>query len=243
MPLGDSITEGVTCASPDCSGEPDPNTGNRIGYRMRLKELLHDNGYSIDFVGTRNVADSDLDEDPANGDPNGGYGYNKFEDFESEGHGGEQSIYFRNNTSSASTWLNPSDPDIVLLHIGTNDFALDNNPPPIVDHVVDTVNNIFSWKSNAHVFVARIIAQHPDNFRNITPAHVDAFNDAVVAAVNGIDNVTIASQFSDFDYTTPGLANPDFGDTNKHPSQSAYNRMASNWYNKLRNSGLLEKCP
>ncbi|MEM7294810.1 MAG: GDSL-type esterase/lipase family protein, partial [Pseudomonadota bacterium] len=236
--------EGVTCAAPQCNGEPDPSTGNRIGYRKRLKDLMTNNGYSIDLVGTRNAAAPDLDSDPSNGDPNGGYGYNRFDDFESEGHGGKKSEYFRDNTLSASTWLTPSDPVIVLLHVGTNDFQSDNSPPPIVDYVVDTVNNIFSYRSQARVYVARIIGQHPENLRNVSSSDVDDFNDAVVSAVTAISNrVHIVDQFNGIDYSTTGTANPDFGDTNVHPSTSAYNRMASRWYNSLRNSGMFERCP
>ena len=205
---------------------------------------MHNNGYSIDFVGTRSVAAPDLDSDPVNGDPRGGYGYNVFGDFQSEGHGGKNSRYFRDNTLSAATWLPPTDPQVVLLHVGTNDFKSNNSPPPIVDYVSQTVDNIFSYRASAHVFVARIIGQHPDNFDNISTGDVTAFNNAVASTVSAISSrVHVVDQFSGIDYSTGGTANSDFGDTNKHPSQSSYNRMATRWYNSLRDSGLFERCP
>ena len=236
MPLGDSITEGVTCATPDCIGEPDPQQPFRIGYRMELERLMESAGYSIDFVGSKNVAQ--LDSINANG----GYGYTLFDDFHSEGHGGEKAQYFDNNTISAATWLTPADPDIVLLHIGTNDFET-LTPVPSVTPVIDTVNNILSADANTRVFVARLIGQHPDNPDGITAANVNTFNNNVVAALPGSSRVFPVDMFSGFDYTTTGLSNPDFGDTNKHPSQSAYNEMASRWATALMASGNLVACP
>ena len=222
--------------------EPLPGTANRVGYRKRLKEILENDGYSIDFVGTRNVAAPDLDEDPINGDPNGGYGYGQFSDFESEGHGGRGSAFFDTNTATAGTWLTPSNPDIVLLHIGTNDFKLNNSPPPIADNVENTVNNIFANSNASNVFVARIFGQHPSNIRNIGTADVSSFNIAVANAVSSINNAHMVDLNSGFDYTTV-VDNPSFGDTNVHPSVQTYNTMAQRWADAMIDNNAIEQCP
>ena len=237
MPLGDSITEGVTDGS--ILPEPGPSQPNRIGYRKRLKELLEADGYSIDFVGTRNVAQLDTI------DPNGGYGYNLFADFESEGHGGTNANFFQTNTATAGTWLDRPEtrPEVVLLHVGTNDFTTLNPTATGADTSVNgIVNNIHAWNANTEIFVARIIGQHTGNPDGITPANVTTFNNNVQALIGAIANVTMVDLFSELDYTHPG-ADWEATDPGKHPNQTGYDKMAARWATDIAASGELEQCP
>lgn len=94
MPLGDSITSGVTI-------DPDP-VSERIGYRAPLYSQLIDAKYSVNFVGSLSTG---VAVEPAF-------------DVNNEGHPGWTSSQVGNNVYR---YLSQNPADIVLLHIGTND--------------------------------------------------------------------------------------------------------------------------
>src|SRR4051812_31338835 len=104
MPLGDSITEGF--------GDGFPNKKFR-GYRGHLYQMLVDAGFAVDFVGS--IPEGDI-PDP-----------------DHEGHGGHTAlklIHDPDTNKGVFQWLRDASPDVVLLHIGTNNVILktgDNN--------------------------------------------------------------------------------------------------------------------
>ncbi|MEX2162818.1 MAG: GDSL-type esterase/lipase family protein [Sulfuricaulis sp.] len=199
MPLGDSITEGT--------GDP-----NGVGYRRRLfqqLEALVGTG-RVDFVGSLasgNPPDFDLNH---------------------EGHGGwcddsPCSGGFGNIKDSVQGFLSGNPTDIVLLHIGTNDFNVSSAG---VDGIL---TNISTWaQSNfpVTVFVARIIPA-VDGTKT-----VNTFNDNVAAIatdrpavkvynVNQQDVLQLQGQLDKADPTLMG--------DNLHPNQTGYNMMADKW--------------
>jgi hypothetical protein len=111
MPLGDSITLGVTC------------NDSLVGYRQGLFLDLIGEGYDIDFVGSL---------------ANGELAYPIF-DPDHEGHSGWRddqvgsAIYVWLDT----LWRAGSAPDVILLHIGTN--ALDTDTSDVV-HLLDEID-------------------------------------------------------------------------------------------------------
>ena len=105
MPLGDSITEGSS------SGVALEEF--QVSYRKTLWDKLKTAGYVINdelFVGTLVSGDSVADFDP-----------------DHEGHGGWRTDQIVNgnldnlSAGKLSDWLIAQEPNIVLLHIGTND--------------------------------------------------------------------------------------------------------------------------
>src|ERR1035437_990497 len=97
MPLGDSITQGC-CSTTEG------------GYRTKLYADLTApaSGFNVDFVGTL----SDVNANPL------------LPDHDHEGHGGYHIETIRNNIAFWSKKV--EDPDVILLHIGTNDFWAGN---------------------------------------------------------------------------------------------------------------------
>jgi len=103
MPLGDSITSGSN------SGEI--NQDLWISYRMDLWDTLNAAGYVVNFVGTKTSGSLVPDFDPNH-----------------EGHGGWRAFEIVDGKAGSdegklADWLDNTQPDIVLLHIGTNDIS------------------------------------------------------------------------------------------------------------------------
>lgn len=103
MPLGDSITQ----AAP--------------GYRGPLFHLLAKAGHRVDFVGT--MSDKDAAGYDGDHEGHGGFTVGPGPSLADQWSGGKGSLY-----ANLDQWLAPGHPktgqvDIVLLHVGVNDFA------------------------------------------------------------------------------------------------------------------------
>ena len=142
MPLGDSITEGAGAAS-------------TAGYRGPLWTLLANAGYNVDYVGSNTT-----NPDTTNG-----------MDRDHEGHGG-----WRIDTTSGGngifemlpTWFSSIEsPDIILLHIGTNDSGADTLNT--MTRTTALLDRLYAMQPSAHVVVSTImwrndaaLRPHPD---------------------------------------------------------------------------------
>jgi lysophospholipase L1-like esterase len=104
MPLGDSITYGVT----DANAVIDPNI--TVGYRQKLYLELVTFGYNVNFVGSLQTGQSAVPSF----------------DYDHEGHRSWRDDQIAANIND---WLSLRPADIVLLHIGTN--SLDTNPADV----------------------------------------------------------------------------------------------------------------
>ena len=197
MPLGNSITRGKL-----------PNKDNKntdIGYRKRLYNSLKGiyTGIGLDFVGSLSNGDDGL------------------EDKNHEGHSGWSANQIRDNVK---TWLTNNPADVVLLHIGTNDFG--TQPlADIVNEVAEILDNIDQYETDngteVIVFVARIVRFLFDGFSGTTD-----FNNQIATMVNqrtgNGDKLVLVDQESTISY--PGGL-PDL----IHPDQNGYNNMADVW--------------
>ncbi len=222
MPVGDSITEGVTLGGNP--NQPDPSL--RISYRKKLYELLSGAGYRIDFVGS-------LSNGTAAGVP----------DPDHEGHAGwcddnsPPCSGSGNFNDSITSILNNIPPDMILLHIGTNQFSTDASG---VNGILDKVS---AWASSSHplsVFLARIIPSVDGSLQ------VTTFNNNVQGIATDRPNIRIFIVDQQAELRSGGDANkadPLLMGDNLHPNQTGYDRMANRWANSLFASGMLSKCP
>ncbi|VGO20286.1 GDSL-type esterase/lipase family protein [Pontiella sulfatireligans] len=198
LPLGDSITRGTY-------------NGDGNSYRKKLKELLSDAGYDTDFVG---------------GEANGSFADNQ--------HQGHDGWYAAHPTSPGtilghiSGWMASIQPDIILLHIGTNDINDSNGNNADANEVAQILDEIYAANSKATVVLARIIRAKPAYSRN---AEITAYN----SNLNVMAQMRIADDGDDLlmvdmengagiDYASSDLAD------DLHPSQIGYDKMAANWY-------------
>lgn len=226
MPLGDSITHGVVSFS-EAAGIL-PAEPMMIAYRLRLQQLLANGGYAFDFVGSM-----------SNGSAAG------ISDGDHEGHSGFTSFDI---DSGIGGWIASASPDIVLLHIGTNDHA------PGVSGVDGILSKLGAWASSAanrpvKVALAKIIDQRPDS------PEVNAI-DAYNANLEGLysskwaDGVNANSRISVRLTDMRSAIDPDtdmtpitIDNTGLHPTNAGFGKMAQVWYDTMVREGFVSRCP
>jgi hypothetical protein len=205
MPVGDSITQGDNSAISD--------DGNKSSYRQQLYLDLINSGYYIDLVGS--LQDGYLLTPPFDTDNEGHPGWTASCDLSQYGYG--------QVVNDIYGWLTKNPPDIILLHIGTNDVANSCADPSGVASILDKID---SFNKNITVLLARII-----NFETPSQAVTD-FNNAVQAIAqariaNG-DKIIMVDEENALTY-------PSDMDTYLHPTQTGYDKMAGPWFSALRN--------
>ncbi len=223
MPLGDSITEGVTVGNANL-----PATGFRIGYRKKLYGDLTGSGYPVNFVGNRFEGLS-----AGIGDP------------DHQGTPGQRDDELANNVAS---YLAGSPADILLLHIGTNAF---NTSATDVQNILVNINAWAAANYPVKVFVARIIQTSQLNGAP-SNADITSFNNNVDAIANdgSITKVFKVNQQTGalLTYTIDagstclngGTCTGDLAD-DLHPNPSGYGKMADRWKSDLL--AVLPNCP
>ena len=204
MPLGDSTTYDDTYAD---KNNPRP-ADKRSAYRNYLWYMLEDTGYAADFVGSQ-VAGTAITPpfDPEN-----------------EGHPGWTSYQIAEHTYE---YMSNSMPDVVLLHIGTNDRTTTD------PHGVELIlNNIDRYERDSHhpikVFVALIIDRkaHDDRIATFN----QRLHEMLLQRINNGDDIVIVDMYHD-----AGLTTKDYTD-NTHPNNDGYYKMAKVWYNAIINN-------
>ncbi|WP_394844844.1 SGNH/GDSL hydrolase family protein [Pendulispora brunnea] len=182
------------------------------GYRAELwKRMLGMTGYSVDFVGSNRSG--------------------QLPDVDNEGHSGWRIDQI---TANIDGWLATYKPDIVLLHIGTNDMARDYNVATAPDRLSALVDKIAADVPGITIVVAQIV---PTLYAVIN-ARVETFNDAISAIVRSKVSQGKKVRLVDMYHA---IGKSDFYDT-LHPNDTGYAKMADVWYSDLEKI-LAEKGP
>jgi lysophospholipase L1-like esterase len=190
----------------------DSITGSPGCWRALLWNQLQNAGYTnIDFVGTL----------PAQGC---GVPY----DGDNEGHGG----YLATNIAAQNQlpgWLAATSPDVVLMHLGTNDVWNNIAPAQILSAYTTLVGQMRASNPTMKVLVAQIIPMNPSNCSECAQ-RVVALNQQIPAWAQSISTaqspVTVVDQWTGFNDAT------DTGD-GVHPNDSGNTKMAGRWYPAL----------
>lgn len=200
MPLGDSITYGMHTYDEFLTQESLVG-----GYRQFLWRMLQDSNKSVDFVGSQQA----------------GTAITPAIDPDNEGHPGWRMGDIANITYEKMLEFQP---DIVLLHIGTNDLA-ETSP----DGVLNILNQIDSYENNSgrkvRVLVALIIP------RQVADGRIDTFNTNLNKALqkrilNG-DRINIVDMYRGAHLTSADYSN------DMHPNDTGYFKMAQVWFQTL----------
>lgn len=196
MPLGDSITFGVT--------SPQVAQGS---YRTKLWQLLTGAGMNIDYVGGSSNGPTDLP------------------DHDHEGYSG---IWIKDNRimpgyslyENVVDSLNTHNPDLVLLHIGTNDLNSGDSDSLAAEKLNALLGRIFAAKPNVHIIVALIIPRKPpyedwSHYNALAQMVADSYaTDGYHISTVDMNGILVASDYADY----------------LHPAKSGYDKMAAAWY-------------
>ncbi|WP_442788580.1 GDSL-type esterase/lipase family protein [Dactylosporangium sp. NBC_01737] len=177
-------------------GEGSPTTSS---YRAPLyNRLAAGAGYAVDFVGSQRSG--------------------SLPDTDNEGHSGWRIDQIAANIDG---WLATYQPDVVLLHIGTNDMNQNYQVGTAPQRLGGLIDQILAARPTATVLVAKIVPALDATIQ----ARINAFN----AAVPGVVSAR-GARARLVDLST--LAASDLNDT-LHPNDSGYARMAVRWYTAL----------
>ncbi|MGK5683763.1 SGNH/GDSL hydrolase family protein [Actinoplanes sp. URMC 104] len=197
MPLGDSITHGS-----GSTGSRHPMTQTHsTGYRPLLYRELQAAGLDVDFVGSQRNGTADT-PDPDN-----------------EGHPGWRIDQIAANVDG---WLATYRPDVVLLHIGTNDVSQGRNVTETSMRLSALIDQIRADLPDAEIFVQKLVQGHIEPYRS----RIAMFNTTIPAVVASKDaGVHLVDQSM-----IGGLALFD----SLHPNDYGYPKMAYNLYEGMR---------
>lgn len=200
MPLGDSITYGMHTYDEFLT------QGSLIGgYRQYLWRMLQDANKNVDFVGSEQA----------------GTAISPAIDPDNEGHPGWRMGDIGN---IAYGKMSKFQPDMVLLHIGTNDLG-DTSP----NGILNILNEIDAYENNSgkqiRVLVALIIP------RQVPDSRIDTFNKnlnkALQKRILDGDRITIVDMYNGAQLTSEDYSN------DMHPNDTGYFKMAQVWFNAI----------
>lgn len=223
---GTACTGGVTTSpTPTPTSTPPPQgqtvrvmplgdsiTGSPGCWRALLWQKLQQAGHTeVDFVGTL--------------PPQGcGFPY----DGENEGHGGFLATNIADQ-NQLPPWLAATDPDIVIMHLGTNDVWSARSPATILAAFTTLVGQMRASNPAMRILVAQILPMTPSSCPECAQRVIDV-NAAIpawaAATTTAASPVTVVDQWTGFSTAT------DTGD-GVHPNASGDRKIADRWYPAL----------
>jgi lysophospholipase L1-like esterase len=210
MPLGDSITE----ARIGTQGVP--------SYRRFLSDQLRDAGSDIDLVGSRSGVRGTTNSLQA--DPGGNW------DKDHEGHWGWRVDEILSGKIAGhgrlAEWLDADDPDVLLIHLGSNDLFQDQSVQSTLNELTTLVNQARAHRSTMIFIVSTLIPS--DRAPEHQPA-IDAFNAAlpgwVASRTTGASPVILVDSATGYDvgWNYDGI----------HPAAKGQRRLATRFADAL----------
>jgi len=202
MPLGDSITY-------DDAYRDYPHArpaSLRHAYRNHLYYMLRDERYDVNFVGSRQAGSAIVPHF----------------DVDNEGYPGWTSGQIADHVYG---FLQANQPDIILLHIGSNDWS-DN-----VNNINRILDNIDTYERHYHHHIKVILA------RIINRQQYQAWTTTLNRRIQSIANNRNAHgddiYVVDMEYGAGLNYHTDFQDRT-HPNDTGYYKMASVWFRALK---------
>jgi lysophospholipase L1-like esterase len=177
----------------------------RGGYRVTLWNDCKAVGWNIDFVGSQQSGPDSLPERSDEGHP--GWRIDQLSRY-------------------VVGWLKTYQPQIILLHIGTNDIIQDHSLNTAPDRLSNLINQITTTLPTATVIVAQIIPLRDP----VLNAKVVKYNSAIPVVVQHMAAQDKHVTYVDMYHVVPSSDLPD----RIHPNNSGYTLMAGVWYQALK---------
>jgi lysophospholipase L1-like esterase len=218
MPLGDSVTYGNNAAIAP-GGVPG-------GYRTHLYTDLHNAGYSFTLIGTQTANPSPPLLDASQTHHEGHPGY-RIDQIANNLDGNDPSGPTSNN---GGFWFHkPSPPDMVLLHIGTNDILQNFQTSTMAMRLDKLIGQIVADSPTSRIFVSSIIPLVNGNQNQLVQAYNTQIRDVIVPKYDSLgDNVFFVDQYPNFVDANGNIIH--IGPANNiHPDQIGYDLMGDTW--------------
>ena len=238
LPLGNSITY-------DNRSDDYRDIEDKYGYRLPLYNLLKESGLNFDFIGSEHAGSNFL---PEGYDDNAGFpGIRKGELANLLKTGWRVQSPDYNVQITPGPYLETYLPDLILLHIGTNDNNLaggtDAND---IKEILDEVDRVESfYNKEIPVIVARIIDRVPNQTyvhtlnNNVQELVWDRLNNPLNPAYP--DNLYLANMedSAEIIYTVDYMGTVGNGNTGDmsdalHPNDKGYAKMADEWFKIIK---------
>lgn len=202
LPLGDSLTYDNNHQDIDVKPRP---ISKRYAYRGPLWKMLKDAKIDFDFVGTKKA----------------GQDYAPGFDPDNDGYPGETSFEIAERTYKI---MEATQPDIVLLHVGTNDLAAKMEG---VDKILNDIDIYEESNSkDVRVFIALILDRREPS------KQIKLFNGNLKRLIQkrweAGDILTLVDM-----YHKAGTTKNDYIDRT-HPNEKGYAKMAKVWFDALQ---------
>jgi acyl-CoA thioesterase I len=183
------------------------STTGLSSYRYFLWHLMITNGYHVDFVGSQHGVGNGP---PANSDF----------DMDHEGHSGWRADEI---LAHIHAWAAAASPDVVLLHIGTNDLRQGQSVDSTLTDIGGIVDALRTVNPRIRILLAQLIPRTGDSL-------ISSLNAALPALAAGKDRpespIVLVDQYTGFD-----LSSMTYDGT--HPNDIGDARMADRWFDKL----------
>lgn len=219
MPFGASIVEGVS----PLTLNPSHDLTNPQGcWRAYLQKQLKAGGVNnFDMVGGQSgPTECKLDGQVIDFDKN------------NEGHSGAKVQEFVAN-NNLPTWLDAANPQIIMMHVGTNDIKASRSTDQIISDYSTLLKQMRAKNPNMQLLVMKLIPLRSSNNTPAQVAQVPQLNDAIAkwAAVNTKSNspITVVDTFTGFNadtMTTDGT----------HPNEAGNKLMSTRLYQPLKDA-------
>ena len=162
LALGDSITEGFS------------RTTSAESYRLPLTSELDNTACNYEMVGRR------LANRPATGFFSRHEGYS--------GHAIDYFLEARGINPGIEAIITDADPDVVLIHLGSNDLNLGQTVASTVNDLVDLTDRIFNVKSDVQIYLANVIPWFGISANSNISQDISGLGTAITNWVNNSNN-------------------------------------------------------
>ncbi|OKL42109.1 hypothetical protein A3841_08945 [Pontibacter flavimaris] len=218
--MGNSITQGNT---------------EHPSYRYRLWQKLIDAEADFEFVGSHTVNEGGTPAFPA-------YKGQTFTN-RNEGHWGWRADEILNGLGNdkpnrLKTWLRDYSPDLVLLHLGSNDVMQEQPVAETIGELEEVVKEIRKTNPAVVILLAQLTPLYLNKVGPNTVERLKNFNEQIPLLAERLNTlqspVIVVDQNADFD-PTPGADTWD----GIHPNASGEEKMAQRWYEAIMNEVIV----
>ncbi len=184
---------------------------NDAGYRSGMYAMLTDFGSRFDFVGSMQFGEGLFDKDH-------------------EGHAG---AYANDLLAELSNYLRQSQPEAVLLHIGTNDVSIGDHYGTVTNEIAALVDTILAFHPQTKIYLSTLIPRRDDK-QSVT-LNVNASLPEVVS-----ERTQQGAKIFLVDNSAAFLANSNWAtewmSDHVHPNDAGYQVMAQTWQKAYRDT-------